>query len=305
MNKGIREKLYRMGKTGRRATYLEVDLFADNDNGTHRYSRIKTGNATSEIQKKLNDKRMMKNLLRLWKNNFGEDDYCVTLTYNDRCLPATGEDAMKDFKRYVAAVNKARHQMGLPNVKYSGRMEYGGEKGRLHFHFLMSGGLPPKMMKLLWCQKRRRGSAYKSLGLADISLFQPEEGYERWLWYICKDIHDELNRPYGQMQLSDFLKDQKISVEETLGEAAKHKRHWINSRGLVKPDVSINDRRWTKRQINKLIEKCRCRQKGSIDEDIRHVFEHKYKGYVLDEYNPVFNIYTGQWSIYLKLHVRS
>lgn len=305
MNKGIREKTYRMGRAGRKAKYLEVDLFTDNDDGTHRYGRAKTGNGTSEIQKKLNDKRMMKNQLRLWKNNFVENDYCVTLTYQDGCLPKTEEAAMKDLRRYIAAVNAHRKKLGLANMKYSGRMQYGEQKGRIHFHFLMSSGLPQETMKKLWCQKRRRGSAYRPLGLAHITLFQPEEGYERWMWYVGRDIHDEMNRPLGQVELADYIREQKLSMSDTLADAGKNRRCWINSRGLEKPEVRVNDRRWTKRQINRLVEKCRQKQTAYIDDDIRHVFESKYHGYVLDEYEPVFNMYTGQWSIYLKLHVRT
>ncbi|MBQ8248270.1 MAG: hypothetical protein IJY93_00090 [Clostridia bacterium] len=108
---------------------------------------------TSPKQAQLNDKHAWLYLGRLIDMNFGKGDYLLSLTYDDRFLPATVEDAKKDFDRFIGKLKKLYKAHGI-KCEYIMVMSYqsnkDGEPTRLHFHVVLRGGVNRDDVEALW-----------------------------------------------------------------------------------------------------------------------------------------------------------
>ena len=77
------------------------------------------------------------------------------------------------------------------------------------------------------------------------------------------------------------------------------KKRWKNSKGLIRPWLSVSDDKYSRRKIDKLA-------KMPPDcEAVREHWERQFPGYVLYECQHYFNQVTAKWSIYLKMRLRS
>ena len=136
-----REKKYVCGE------YLEVDIFPVYKK---QRSRSKKAKPTSEVQKRLNQRNAERKLIRLINTNFTKRDIRFDLTYDDDHYPDSPEEAQKQCQNFLRRVKYARKKLGLPPLKYVFVTEVGNEKGRLHHHIVMSGGMDPNDLSELW-----------------------------------------------------------------------------------------------------------------------------------------------------------
>lgn len=164
-------------------------------------------------QKNLNDKNARKHLSRKINCNFiDRKDVVAHLTYMDKCLPKTAEEARKDVINYIRRVKHYRKKLGLPELKYIAVIEFKEpgekEKGiRMHHHVIMSGDVDRDTLEELW----RKGWANVDRLKAD------EYGYEALSRYVMKD-------PKGC-------------------------KRWIQSKNLKEPVVKVNDFRFSKKKV--------------------------------------------------------
>lgn len=287
----IREKIIRCSKRGKKAKYIEVDIGPEYDTTALRNCREPKKNVSVPKQKALNDKRAIRYLFQLIKTNFTSNDYRLDLTYKNKFLPKTEEEANKNIRNYLARVDRSRAKEGLGKAKYIVITEYGKKHRRIHHHVLIEGGLDRDLMEQLWCDRKRKDTDKReSLGYVNCDRLQfNDDGIQGLMIYISKDlINDEVAA--GQMTLDDLYKTNNT----------KGKRRWMQSKGLIKPWCSIPQRhRYTKRKLEKLV------KIPSTSMEIRNFFEHKYPGYKLDSCEYEFNDFTAEWSIYLKMHLKS
>lgn len=284
----IREKIIRCSSRRKKAKYIEVDIGPEYDSAPKRNSRKTKERITEPKQKLLNDKNAIRYLFQLIKSNFTQNDYRIDLTFKDKYLPKTEEEADKIIRNYLNRVDRARKKAGLKKARYIVITEYGKRKGRIHYHVLIEGGLDRDVMEGLWCARKKKGvEKRESLGYANCDRLQfTSDGIQGLMIYITKDLMQ--GGIEGQMTIDDLMKKK-----------TKGKRRWMQSKGLIKPWVSIpQKRRYTKRKIEQLV------RMPSDCEYIKTFFESKYKGYKLDECRYEYNDYVGEWSIYLKMHLR-
>ncbi|WP_017416794.1 rolling circle replication-associated protein [Clostridium tunisiense] len=205
-----REKRFYTGNT------LEVDIFPISFK-EKRKSRKEKKKLSSLKQKNLNDKNAIRNLIRLINTNFTDADLAVHLTFDDKHLPATEEEAKKVRDNYILRIRRYRKKNGLPPIKYIIVYEYSEEeensKGvRKHFHIIMSG-MDRDTVEKLWGK-----------GWANADRLQANEfGYEALARYVAK-------KPRGE-------------------------KRWQPSRNLEKPKVEVNDTDFNRRKVEK-IAKC-------------------------------------------------
>lgn len=165
-------------------------------------------------QKNLNDKNARKHVVRLINTNFTDMDIVVHLTYSDKYLPKSEEEARKDVTNYLKRVNYHRKKIGLPSLKYIAIVEFkehdANSKGvRMHHHIVMSNtdrDLVEKLWKKGWVNTKR--------------LQADESGYEALGRYITKD--------------------------------PKGKKRWIPSKNLKPPTVKVNDFRFSRAKVEKM-----------------------------------------------------
>lgn len=159
--------------------YLDVDIYPVFADGSRRGSRRKKAKPTSEVQAKLNEKYAKLKNVHLVNSNFTSDDLFISPTYDDRYLPATAEEAIKDLKNYLRRLRRALKKLGK-DLKYFACYEQ-SKTGRHHLHIIITGGLTYIEIQNLW-----------GYGFVDMSpLYFNEFGVKGLTKYIIKEANNE------------------------------------------------------------------------------------------------------------------
>lgn len=103
---------------------------------------------TSEIQKKLNERKSTERLTWLIHANFGKGDLALHLTYADGRLPESEEAFERDVKNYIRRIGRIYKKAGIC-LKYVYVTEY-SESGRAHVHMILSGGIDRDVLENAW-----------------------------------------------------------------------------------------------------------------------------------------------------------
>ncbi|SET56138.1 hypothetical protein SAMN05660297_02770 [Natronincola peptidivorans] len=193
---------------------LEVEIYPISKN-QKKQPRAKKEKLSLPKQKKLNDKNAKKHLIRLINTNFTDKDLAVHLTYIDKELPKSEEEARKDVTNYIRRVKHYRKKNGLETLKYIAVIEYKekeeeGKEVRLHHHIVMSG-MDRDIVEELWTKGRANADRLKA----------DEFGYEGLARYITKD-------PRGS-------------------------KRWTQSKNLKQPKVKVNDSKYSRKKIEKIV----------------------------------------------------
>lgn len=165
-------------------------------------------------QKNLNDKNAKKHLIRLINTNFTDEDLAVHLTYTNKTLPRSEEEARRDVANYLRRVKHFRNKKGLPPLKYIAVIEFREpeetEKGiRIHHHIIMNS-LDRDIAEQLWGKGRANADRLKA----------DEFGYEGLARYITKD-------PKGS-------------------------KRWTQSKNLKQPTIKINDYKYSRKKVTEI-----------------------------------------------------
>lgn len=125
--------------------------------------RIARCRPTTQAVRTVNDRRSRDRFRWYAETNFKAGrDYLLTLTYAD-AAQLTEEQCRKDYRNYIARVNRARAKKGLDHARHMGVIQVGTVNGRLHHHILIEGGLDRDEMERLWgkgyanCDRIQRG----------------------------------------------------------------------------------------------------------------------------------------------------
>lgn len=145
---------------------------------------------------RINRKREWVGRLRLEALHSGPSAY-ITLTYNDDFLPEGGSLNPLDWKHYY---DRLRHRSGIGAVRYFTVGEYGGKKGRPHYHALLFDVPPtPQYARLLnecWAKESRKGQRVP-MGFVDVGIVQ-EGSIDYVANYTLKKLNgDQAVEEYG------------------------------------------------------------------------------------------------------------
>ena len=263
----IREKKIYCGDN-----YLEVDIIPCYEKRNRRGTRSKKVKESLLSQKNINAKNAKRKLLQVMESNFNEKDLHVTLTYNDKYLPKTLEDADREATNFIRRLRRKRKKNGLDDLKYILVTEHTitNDEGieeitRVHHHLVINGGLDRDEVEDLW--SKGRYSKKESMGFVNADRLQPD-------------------RNSGFTALSYYLTKKPAN-----------KRSWTCSQNLRRPESRNNDYKYSKRKIQRII---------GHNKELSY-WEKQYPGwYIADKdngYEEVYNEITG-WSIYLKFRRR-
>lgn len=161
-------------------------------------------------QRNLNDKNAKKHLIRLLNTNFTDKDLVVHLTYTDKELPKSEEEARRDVSNYIRRTKRYREKNGLAPLKYIAVIEYkdqveNSKAIRMHHHIVISE-MDRDAAEQLWTKGRANADRLKG----------DEFGYEALGRYVTKD-------PKGN-------------------------KRWTQSKNLKQPIVKVNDFKFSKRK---------------------------------------------------------
>lgn len=200
-------------KTVKHGHQFDVEIFPD---FTHLPGNLPRDRSNREAQRNLNDRNSRKECERRINENFGPDDYWVTLTCLPREEPQTMEDALRLFQNYIKRINYRRKKRGLEPARYVYVTDWtkNGRRVRTHYHLVLDGGLPMDEVIELWGLGRKNTVEYLTLD---------ERGLSGLAYYITK--------PHA----SDT-------------EDIKHKKRWTASKNLRRPVEHKNHQAFGRRK---------------------------------------------------------
>ena len=186
--------------------------------------RSKKAKPTSEIQKKLNQRNAERKLIRLLNTNFTKRDIRFDLTYDEDHYPSSPEEAQKQCQNFLRRVKYARAKRGLPALKYVFVTEIGRDKGRLHHHVVMSGGMDITELAEIWGRgyTAAKPLQFNEQGITGIAMYLVKEPIlgKRWCGSrnLSKPIEAERTGQLPQYQVREWNNsgmDNKAEIEQT------------------------------------------------------------------------------------------
>ena len=261
IKKFIREKTIHCGNG-----YKEIDIVPRTEIQDRAVKNKRKRIKESEPkQKDLNEKNSKRYLVQLGNGNFTEEDLHVSLTYKDKFLPETIEEAEREVMNYLRRIRNNMKKNGLGNLKYILVTEYNFDKNeeeklvRVHHHIILNGGLNRDVVEDLWSKRKKKG----------------EEKGERLGWINADRLQLNENGIEG---LCKYMTKGK-----------KSKKRWSSSRNLIRPESTKNDNKYGKRKIRDL----------ALDPDKKEEFKKIYPKLNITSVESVFYEDTG-WHIYIK-----
>ena len=200
----IRTKKYITGN------YMEMEVFTL-PRGTKPLKRQKKIEETAPAQKRLNNKRARRYLVRITHLNFTRDDLALDLTFDNQHLPEGKEGVQKEVRNYIKRLRRWRKANDMPDLKYiyviSNRDQEGRET-RWHVHMFLSG------------MDRDIAEAKWGKGTANAGHLQfTETGVEGRVIYMMR-------------------------------QADEGERRWCGSQNLLKPEAIISDHKVTRAKLD-------------------------------------------------------
>lgn len=165
---------------------------------------------TSETQKKLNDRKAAESLTWTIHANFDKNSVVFSPTYSDNCYPEDEAQFNHDSRNYLNRVGRLYKKAGKEFCWICVRA-YGEKNGRLHLHYIFSGGVNCEEIKAAWGLGRCN---YKELefdecGVVDLSRYvfdQRHVGARRWSGSknLVKPVERTNVHTYSKVQLAEI-----------------------------------------------------------------------------------------------------
>lgn len=253
-----KERIIYATKEIRSGGQLELEIYPE-------YTRQQAKRILTESQRirnrearwNLNEKNSRKMCERVINANFTNQDIWATFTYDQDNVPASMEEATRNMQNFVRRLNAKRKKLGLSNVRYVYTTEL-SDKGRYHHHIVMDGDMSLDDVERTWTKGSRNQVR---------RLSKDKDGLTGMAMYITKE-----KRGKGQ-------------------------KKWTSSRGLKKPEETVNHYKFTKRDV----------QYAAIHADsLREKMDRWYgpQGYVYSSVRVTHNQVNGGIYIYARMHLR-
>jgi hypothetical protein len=303
----IREKKIQCGEQ-----YQIVEIFPYSDErerGAKKSGRVHVAE-TCPAQKRLNNRRAQMYLEQLIFANFVKGDYFITLSYGDKYVPSSDEDADRHFAAFIRRVKYREKQQGFETGRYINVVEstdVTGKPVRYHHHLLLSTKLSEAEVRACW---KKRGDE-SGIGFVHISVIEPEDGdgLIRLSRYLTKsgevtdsdDVATVWAAVHDRLLFGDVAQDTDDgAVSQKKRGRRPNRKRWSASRNLVKPFSTRNDSRYSVKQFERLAERT------PVDAEF---WEKQYPGFRLlappNGFEARKNPETGEYGIRLRLMRRN
>lgn len=168
-----------------------------------RDERAAARRCSSDLRQKANDRTAMAKLKRLIACNFKTQDYVLTLTYNERMLPRTPEQARDIYlKPFIKRLRKELRDCSGDEVKYIYVIEgLHGDK-RLHHHMIIPDH--PEIKRIV-----EQEWTHGFFNFERIS----SRGYDGWARYLTKEPRKTGRRYVGDRMWTPSIGLNKPKVE--------------------------------------------------------------------------------------------
>ncbi|WP_270629497.1 rolling circle replication-associated protein [[Clostridium] innocuum] len=218
-------------------TQLEVEIFPE---FTKRCMIPVAGKRkpTKEEMQNLNDKNARKKVIRLLNTNFGKG-YWITHDYENRFLPESMEEALKDIQNYFRRVNRLLKKKGMERAKYLYVTEWEVDI-RCHHHFVIDCGLTMDELNRLWTKGKRselRPIDYDENGLTGMANYITKKPRGKRRWNTSKGNlkqptvrknHSTFKRKHARAMKEDFSTIERMLRQEYKGYVFKDAQVFVN-----------------------------------------------------------------------------
>lgn len=264
-----REKRIQLGPD-----FLDVDVIPafHTPNGRGRKKREKE---TCPAQKNLNDEKSRLYLTRLILANFIKGDIYLTLTYNAESCPTSEAELIRNGRNFIRRLSYAMKKQGLPPLRAVmvngwGRSKRTGEMVRPHHHLIISGGLAAEEIMGLWKRPGKHGASYGWVKYSPL-MFDPDTGISQLATYFA-------NHPTAGV------------------------RRWISTQNLQHPEAAVNDSRYSRRKLARMVG---AEPEAAFGSECAKLINYgqwnkMYDGWRLVGYKPKWNEEMGVWSVSLR-----
>lgn len=230
---------------------LELEMYPEFKRGNTEIIDLEKKRAAKrkEQQDKYNDKKSQKHIERLINENFSNNDYWVTLTFDEENLPGDIKEARKKFNNYIARINYERKKRGLSGTsRYVYCIEYGTEDNlRYHIHMVIDGELGMDAVISKWCYGKKKIETMEAddNGFAGISRYITKQTTRVKRKYSTsknlKQYKVKVNHyKFRQMDINEMIMDENKIQEKAektypgyvyLG--CEKKYNWFNNRFYI------------------------------------------------------------------------
>ena len=193
---------------------------------------------TKEEMQNLNDKNARKKVIRMLNTNFGKG-YWITHDYENRFLPESMEEALKDIQNYFRRVNRLLKKKGMERAKYLYVTEW-EEDIRCHHHLVIDCGLTMDELNRLWTKGKRselRPIDYDENGLTGMANYITKKPRGKRRWNTSKGNlkqptirknHSTFKRKHARAMKEDFSAIERMLRQEYKGYVFKDAQVFIN-----------------------------------------------------------------------------
>lgn len=171
-------------------------------------TRRKMKKPTPEAMRHYNGEIATRKLTRLINNNFGPNDWFMTLHYEKNKRPETYEEAIKQLGLFIRRLRKL-YAENNSELKYIKRTVF-GSRGAVHHHVIISQGVDTAIIARLWKEHIKAGLKARP---ADFTPLYSTGEYSSLAAYIVKQNEED--------------------------EYKFQEKKWIASRNLKKPITEI------------------------------------------------------------------
>lgn len=218
-------------------TQLEVEIFPE---FTKRcmIPAAEKRKPTKEEMQNLNDKNARKKVIRMLNTNFGKG-YWITHDYENRFLPESMEEALKDIQNYFRRVNRLLKKKGMERAKYLYVTEW-EEDIRCHHHLVIDCGLTMDELNRLWTKGKRselRPIDYDENGLTGMANYITKKPRGKRRWNTSKGNlkqptirknHSTFKRKHARAMKEDFSVIERMLKQEYKGYVFKDAQVFVN-----------------------------------------------------------------------------
>ena len=189
------------------------------------FSRAKRLTVSTDKQRRLNEKRAAKKLIRKINANFSKNDLWLTLGYDNKHLPCSLEQAKKDLQNYIRRVKGVRKKLKLTApLRYIYVTEFG--KNRVHHHILISGDMERDTLENMWTLCERKNSRRlkpDDFGLTGLAVYLSKDPQGKKRWGCSKGLKEP--KVTDSFQRFPKRKVQKLAENQNLIEEEFRKQY--------------------------------------------------------------------------------
>lgn len=154
----------------------------------------------AKAQRNLKDKNAKKHCERLINANFTSGDLWVTLSYSDRNVPQSMDEALANMQKYIKRLAYRRKKQGLGPARYIYVTEWSQDENNLircHHHAVMDGDLSMDEVEKAWKLGRRnqtRRLDYDENGLSGLAHYITKDPKGKKRWCASKNLKQPKER---------------------------------------------------------------------------------------------------------------